>query len=73
MVTANGAMATDAATARGAAYGFLASAFRYPDGELLREIGEETRWADWPEVMAEIDGSASAQLSAVRDWVALLK
>jgi DMSO reductase family type II enzyme chaperone len=43
--------ASEIALARGAAYGFLAHAFRYPDSEHWSRFTERERWRAWPEIL----------------------
>ncbi len=43
--------ASEIALARGAAYGLLAHAFRYPDPEHWSRFTERERWESWPEIL----------------------
>lgn len=45
----------EAAGARSAMYGLLASALRYPDAALLRTLADADRWSDWPRVIRRLD------------------
>ena len=43
--------ASEIALARGAAYGLLAHAFRYPDSKHWSRFTERERWNAWPEIL----------------------
>lgn len=66
MTTKTNTHSADIADARGAAWGMVANALRYPDRDLLKLLCEPARWVGWPSLLAGVDGEAADRLAAVR-------
>jgi len=60
---------SDQARARAAAYGLIALGFQYPDQDTTATLADPERWAHWPVVLGESDGSLETLVQSVRDAV----
>ena len=61
------------AGARSAAYGLVASGFRYPDALLLGALGEPARWNGWPKALDGTDADVADALDRLRRFVGKLR
>lgn len=53
--------------ARGAAYGLLAEGFRYPEAPAWRRLHDRSRWAGWPERLADGEPTVRGPLRQVQE------
>jgi putative dimethyl sulfoxide reductase chaperone len=53
--------------ARSAAYGLLAEGFNYPDADRWQRLLDRSRWAHWPEILAESGEDLRATLRRLQE------